>query len=256
MRRKFRTNIIIHEYISKKPDLSEYGYTEESINRDKRIYEIEKDRIQNIFVGLLIFICFALITYFFIKFIQGHDSLFTLALMFFLALVNGGAIGILISLFTLMPIQTFFEGKLEKKYAKMINYYSKLEAYKYWEKRSQIEFWQSLSGLEFEKELAELFKLANYSVSLTKASGDKGIDILLQHNNQRIIVQCKAHKTAVGPAIAREIYGALIDTKCNKAIIASTHGFTKGVFDFCYDKNIELWDVERIIEFKESLRVT
>lgn len=48
----------------------------------------------------------------------------------------------------------------------------------------------------------------------------------------------------------------LFGSKCNKAIIASTRGFTKGVFDFCCDKNIEHWDIEKIIEFKNNLSVT
>lgn len=245
----------IPEFTNQEPKLNEFGYTEESINSDKRFYEIEKDRIQNIFVSLLILICLALIIYFFIKFIQGHDDFLLLAVMFFSAVFTGGSIGLLISLFTLMPIQAFFEDKLEKKYSKMINYYAKLEAYNYWEQRSQIEFWQSLSGVQFEKELAELFKLANYNVSLTKSSGDRGIDIILTYDSQITIVQCKAHKNQVGPAIAREIFGALIDSKSDSAILAATNGFSKGVYEFCKDKNIDLWDINRIIEFKRQLKV-
>lgn len=247
---------VIPEFTNQNPDLNEFGYTEESIQSDSRFYEKEKDRIQNIFVSVYILICFACIIYFFIKFFEGYDDLLILVLMLFPAVISGASIGLLISLFTLMPIQEFFESKLKKKFSRMLKYYAKLNAFKYWEQRSQIEFWQSLSGVQFEKELAELFKLANYNVRLTKSSGDKGIDIILNYDNKIIIVQCKAHKNPIGPAIAREVFGALIDSKSDSAILASINGFSKGVYEFCNDKNIELWDINRIIEFKRQLKVT
>lgn len=39
------------------------------------------------------------------------------------------------------------------------------------------------------------------------------------------------------------LYGTLLDTGANKAILAAPRGFTNGVYDFVKDKPIELWDV-------------
>jgi len=254
-RRLIRKNRIVPEYTNKKPDLRDFGYTEESIKIASELFEKKKTKILNISLTIGGLISIIITIYFFFKFVHSYDHILHIVFMSFLAVLNGFIFGVLISLFTLLPLQTLLENKLEKKFSSMINYYSKLKAFEYWERRSQREFWYSLSGIQFEIEFAKLFEVAHYNVTLTKASGDKGIDIILNYNNQNIIVQCKAHKTAVGPAIAREIFGVLIDTKCNKAIIASTSGFTKGVYDFCYDKNIELWDIGKIIEFKKSLGV-
>ena len=253
---KSRKNNIVPEYINKKPDLMDFGYTEESIKIASELYKKEKSNVENIFLTIGIIIFIILTIYFFNKFVHDYNNIPIIIGMFFLAMLNGFVFSILISIPTLVPLNIIFENKVEKKFVNMLNYFEKLKAFEYWERRSQREFWYSLSGIQFEKELAKLFKIAHYNVTLTKGSGDKGIDIFLNLNNQNIIVQCKAHKNAVGPAIAREIFGSLIDSKCDKAIIASITGFTKGVYEFCSDKNIELWDLEKILEFKNNLSIS
>ena len=69
------------------------------------------------------------------------------------------------------------------------------------------------------------------------------------------IVQCKEHSKPVGPAVARELYGSLVASGADSAILACTSGFTIGVFDFVRDKSIELVDVEAIVRLQEKLNL-
>ena len=101
-------------------------------------------------------------------------------------------------------------------------------------------YWMSLSGIQFEHELGSLYRQLGYQVQLTPASGDQGIDLILRKDGDTTIVQCKSYNRPVGPAAARELYGALIDCGAKNAVLACTAGFTQGVFDFVRGKPITL----------------
>lgn len=118
--------------------------------------------------------------------------------------------------------------------------------------RVKRDFWFNLSGSDFEHELAALYRQSGYSATVTRCSGDEGIDILLVGREGRGIVQCKQQAKPVGPAVARELYGSLIASRASFAILACTSGFTQGVFAFVKDKPIELIDVDDIVRMKDA----
>ena len=107
-------------------------------------------------------------------------------------------------------------------------------------RRKLRDFWMSLSGREFEQELATLYRQQGYEVQSTPISGDEGLDLIMRKNGEKTVVQCKSHKAPVGPAIVRELYGSMVATGADNAILACTGGFTKGVRDFAKGKPIEL----------------
>ena len=113
------------------------------------------------------------------------------------------------------------------------------------------EHWMSLSGLQFERELAALYLRLGYDVQLTPTVGDQGIDLFLRKDNKTTIVQCKSYSQPVGPAAARELYGSLIASEADAAILACTSGFTKGVYEFVRGKPIELVSSPEIISMSE-----
>ena len=128
-----------------------------------------------------------------------------------------------------------------------------LQTFNYWDLRTRQEFWRSLSGRSFERELARLFQLQDYEVKLTPASGDSGVDIILRRSGKTTVVQCKQVAKPVGPAIVRELYGALISLHAHDAILASTGGVTRGVREFVSDKPIRLMDLSDIIGMHRRL---
>ena len=66
--------------------------------------------------------------------------------------------------------------------------------------------------------------------------------VLRSSDGEKLIVQCKNHKPPIGPSVARELYGTLMASDAQRAILASVSGFTKGVNEFVAGKPIELID--------------
>ena len=107
-------------------------------------------------------------------------------------------------------------------------------------RRKLVDHWMSLGGREFEWELATLYRYLGYDVEATPATGDQGIDLVLRKDGKTTIVQCKSHKSPVGPAVARELLGSMVAFRADDAILACTGGFTRGVKDFVRGKPITL----------------
>ncbi len=69
-----------------------------------------------------------------------------------------------------------------KKITRYKDYYDFLDAqkkYEAWVLRTKWAFWDRLDGRSFEEEVASLLRKSGYSVKLTPASGDGGVDIVL-----------------------------------------------------------------------------
>jgi len=132
-------------------------------------------------------------------------------------------------------------------------YKEDINNYKYWNGKDKNNYWHSLTGIGFEYALAELFNLYGYRTALTKASGDKGVDIILEKDYDILIVQCKAHKVKISPNVARKLYDSMKYFGIEKSILASVSGFTSGVYEYVYDKNIELIETNDILEMMNEL---
>lgn len=116
-----------------------------------------------------------------------------------------------------------------------------------WLDRSRRSWWLRLDGRRFELELARLFRALEWEAKPTRATGDGGIDIVGKRAAVKFIAQCKNHKLPIGPAAARDLYGTLVASDANFAILASVSGFTKGVHEFVKGKPVELIDLDWII---------
>lgn len=115
----------------------------------------------------------------------------------------------------------------------------------------QESWWQSLDGREFESRLAELLTRLGYLVIPTGKSGDGGIDLILARKRGEdtitIIVQCKAHKSAIGPAAVRDLYGTLVHGGQREAWLISSAGFSTKAFDFAKGKPLRLISIDEIL---------
>jgi restriction system protein len=91
---------------------------------------------------------------------------------------------------------------------------------------------------------------------LTPGSGDHGIDIILTRGQRRTIVQCKRTTSRVGPAVARELYGALIAEQADDGILAAIAGVTPGVREFFQGKPLRVMDLADIVKLHKGLDET
>jgi len=120
------------------------------------------------------------------------------------------------------------------------------------EAHRELPRWKGLDGEEFERELVTLFKNRGYEVKWTgRGGGDEGVDILLNANGRKIIVQCKAHKRYIVPGVVRELYGTLIHHGADEAWLITTSGFFSGAKSFAQGKPIRLLVLEEVLRGEE-----
>ena len=95
-------------------------------------------------------------------------------------------------------------------YAKYLRYKNAKKAYLYWSLTCTLDYWMSLDGHQFEDEVASVFRRNGYKATVSKQGGDGGIDIILEKDGVKTAVQCKAHKSLIGPSVARDLLGTMI----------------------------------------------
>lgn len=119
--------------------------------------------------------------------------------------------------------------------------------------RTQEQYWMSLKGRDLEYRVADLYRKLGYKVVDTSGPNDKGIDLILQKSNTTTIVQCKGHESPVGPAIVRELYGALKSSGGENAILVSPAGFTRGAKQTAAGHKIQLISSQELIAMAKEL---
>jgi HJR/Mrr/RecB family endonuclease len=119
-----------------------------------------------------------------------------------------------------------------------------------WLCRTMHSFWEQMNGRTFEIEVRNLIRKLGNDAEVTGGKDDEGIDIIVDDGT---VVQCKAHKKPVSPAVAREFYGAMTHVGASRGVLVSLNGFTTGVFDFVRGKPIELWDVHDLVRKQKGV---
>jgi HJR/Mrr/RecB family endonuclease len=134
-------------------------------------------------------------------------------------------------------------------YRKIEIYEAALDRYK----QTNDQYWKSLRGIAFETALANLYGKMGYWVHQTKGSGDEGIDLVLEKEGVKTVVQCKGHAKPIGVGAVRDLYGAMMHFGVPSAVLACPAGFTEGVIHFVMNKPIRLISASEIIEMAESV---
>ena len=137
------------------------------------------------------------------------------------------------------------------EYEKIKKYKSALNEYYWWQERKKKDFWYSLNGRKFEIEISNIFKKLGYKTKICKQGGDEGVDLEIEKDGNKEIIQCKAHKSKISPSVARDLLGTMINKKVNHAYLITLYGGTAGTIDFCKKNNITLWDINDIIKYNE-----
>ena len=100
-----------------------------------------------------------------------------------------------------------------------------------------------LSGHEFEYFCAELLKKNGFHfVTVTKGSGDQGVDIIATKDHQRYSFQCKHYSSRLGNKPVQEVNAGRSFYKCDVAVVLTNSSFTKGAYDLARVTNVQLWD--------------
>jgi restriction system protein len=113
----------------------------------------------------------------------------------------------------------------------------------------------ALDPAEFEVWIGMLFELNGFRVRNTQYSGDHGVDIEVSKPPIRTgLVQCKRYRGTVGEPAVRELYGALIHERGDRAWLATTGAISKHAREWASGKPIELWDGQKLVELARKAR--
>lgn len=117
----------------------------------------------------------------------------------------------------------------------------------------QQAWWWTLDGWQFEQEVARVFRLNDYKATVTKGSGDGGVDIILKKENYKAIVQCKHHHNPLSPEPLRALWGIKDDWGADEVIMVASSGLTSASAEFVRNKpNYKVLNLDDIIKMSQQ----
>jgi len=117
--------------------------------------------------------------------------------------------------------------------------------------RDEIEY---MSGSEFEQFMSDLFRQKGYAVQETKAIGDQGVDLLLDIDDKRVVVQLKRWTGPVGNAAVSATFGGMARYQTDEGCIITTSTFTKSARELARSTGVRFIDGRELADWLEGLR--
>lgn len=113
----------------------------------------------------------------------------------------------------------------------------------------------SMTGLEFEGFCAEILEKNGYdNVSVTRGSGDQGVDIIAYRDGVKYGFQCKCYTADIGNKAVQEIYAGKTYYQCHVGIVLTNRQFTSAAIDLAKKNGIVLWDRSKLLELIEKAK--
>jgi hypothetical protein len=108
-------------------------------------------------------------------------------------------------------------------------------------------------GIDFEHWCARELEEQGWSVTVSKASGDQGIDVVASKQSMCVAVQCKRYSTPIGNKAVQEAFSGAKHYGADIAVVMGTGGFTKSAQDLAISTNVILLDAEMIDDFTRQV---
>ena len=106
-----------------------------------------------------------------------------------------------------------------------------------------------MDGEEFERFCARLLMNSSYEdVSLTKGSGDQGVDIIAYRDGIKYGIQCKCYSSDIGNAAVQEVFAGKTFYKCNVGIVLTNQHFSPSAIQLAEANGIVLWGREFLLK--------
>lgn len=100
-----------------------------------------------------------------------------------------------------------------------------------------------LTPIEFEQWVKQnVFEKDGWSVEETRVTGDGGIDLVLNRNDEHSIAQCKRFRNTVGEPALRDFYGTMMSEGVSRGYFVTTGLFSLSAQKFAQDKPIVMVD--------------
>ena len=113
---------------------------------------------------------------------------------------------------------------------------------------TEVDF-DTMDGQQFERFCAHLLIKNGYEdVSLTKGSGDQGIDIIAYRDGIKYGIQCKCYSSDIGNAAVQEVFAGKTFYKCNIGIVLTNQHFSPSAIQLAETNGIILWGRETLLK--------
>jgi hypothetical protein len=113
-----------------------------------------------------------------------------------------------------------------------------------WVEEAQSNDAQPHDGIDFEHWCAKKIEQQGWSVVVSNASGDQGVDIIASRETVTVVVQCKRYSTPIGNKAIQEVYSGAKHYVADCAVVIGAGGFTKSGQELASSTEVILLDAE------------
>lgn len=111
----------------------------------------------------------------------------------------------------------------------------------------------NMEGHEFERFCAQILRENGYEqVTVTKESGDQGIDIIAYKDGVKFGIQCKCYATDIGNKAVQEAYSGKAYYNCHVGVVLTNRYFTRSAIELAQKNGILLWDRTRLLALTQT----
>lgn len=110
-----------------------------------------------------------------------------------------------------------------------------------------------MDGHDFEYVCADILRAKGFqNVTVTRGSGDQGVDVIAEQSGIKYAVQCKRFSGSVGNKAVQEVHFGKTYYHCHVAIVMTNNYFTKSAKDAASESNTILWDRDDLMPYFEE----
>lgn len=111
----------------------------------------------------------------------------------------------------------------------------------------------NMEGHDFEYWCADLLRGNGFTgVSVTRGSGDQGVDVLAEKDGQRYAIQCKRYSSKLGNTPIQEVYTGKAIYNCQIAVVMTNNYFTSGAIEAARATGVLLWDRDKLLSMSRN----
>lgn len=114
----------------------------------------------------------------------------------------------------------------------------------------------TMSGVAFERFVGELLRSHGFTVRYTPASGDYGVDLIIEKDGIRTAVQAKRYAKPVAQAAIREAVAGINQYRCTQAMVVTNSHFTRAATVLAKSNNCTLINREALAEMLLRMRTS
>lgn len=111
---------------------------------------------------------------------------------------------------------------------------------------------EGMTPLEFEKYCADLIGGKGWDCSLTKASGDQGVDVVCRRSGKVLVVQCKLYSSPVGNGAVQEVIAARDFMRADYAIVVTNATYTNSAKQLAQVADIRLLHHTELVQLDDK----